>query len=122
MKKTEELKFPPVIDLDAILQPISEENPAGESMRYSGLYDEIKKPVAPMTQWHKVNGKPTLKLADFRKVISLAVPALTSQTKDLQIAAYLTEALVKEHQFVGLRDSLNLMSGLAKRILGHDVS
>ena len=53
-----------------------------------------------------------MKIADFRKVIELAVPALTTQTKDLQIAAYLTEALGKEHEFIGLRDSLKLMSGL----------
>ena len=40
-EENEELKFPPVIDLEAIMQPISEENPSGESLRYSGLYDEI---------------------------------------------------------------------------------
>ena len=32
---------PQVIDLELILQPISDELPSGESLRYSGLYDEI---------------------------------------------------------------------------------
>jgi len=44
-------------------------------------------------------------------VISLAVPALTSKTKDLQIGVWLTEALIKKHGFVGLRDGLKLIIG-----------
>lgn len=111
-EENEELKFPPVIDIEAIMQPISEENPAGESMRYSGLYDEITEARRADMDVAQGEWQTDLKIADFRKVIELAVPSLTSQTKDLQIAAYLTEALVKQHQFVGLRDSLRLMSGL----------
>ena len=38
---SEELQKPPVVDLDVLLQPISDENPSGESLRYSGIYDEI---------------------------------------------------------------------------------
>ncbi len=111
-EENEEIKFPPVIDLEAIMQPISEENPSGENVRYSGVYDEIAEArradlVVSQGEW-----QTDLKIADFRKVIELAVPPLISQTKDLQIAAFLTEALVKEYQFVGLRDSLKLMSGL----------
>ena len=111
-EENEELKFPPVIDLEAIMQPISEENPAGESMRYSGLYDEITEARRADMDVAQGEWQTDLKVADFRKVIELAVPRSDPQTKDLQIAAYLTEALVKQHQFVGLRDSLKLMSGL----------
>jgi type VI secretion system protein ImpA len=111
-EETEELKFPRVINLDAILQPISEESPAGESTRYSGLYDEINEARRADDTMSQGDWQTDLKIADFKKVISLAEPALTTQTKDLQIAAYLTEALVKQHGFVGLRDSLRLMSGL----------
>src|SRR5438132_7091167 len=32
---------PDVIDLKALLKPIAGENPSGENLRYSGLYDEI---------------------------------------------------------------------------------
>lgn len=108
---SEELQTPPVIDLDALMQPISEENPAGEAMQYSGLYDEIREArradeVLPQGQW-----QTDLKIADYRQVINLAVPALETQTKDLQIAAWLSESLVKEHGFAGLRDSLKLLSG-----------
>ncbi len=102
---------PSVINFETLLAPVSEEKPSGEYLRYSGIYDEISdarradKDV-PQGEW-----QTEIKVADFRKVISLAVPALEKDTKDLQIAAWLSEALVNEHGFVGLRDSLKLMSG-----------
>ena len=39
---SDELQNPPVVDLDLIFQPIPGDNPAGESLRYSGLYDEMR--------------------------------------------------------------------------------
>jgi len=104
--------IPSVIDFEKILQPVSEENPSGENLQYSGLYDEIREARRadkdlPQGQW-----QTNLKFADYRQVINLAVPALETQTKDLQIAAWLSESLVKEHGFAGLRDSFKLLSGL----------
>ncbi len=101
-----------VIDLEKILQPVSEENPSGESLQYSGLYDEIREARRasdglPQGQWQE-----ELKIADYSQVIYLAVPALETQTKDLQIAAWLSESLIREHGFAGLRDSFKLLSGL----------
>lgn len=102
---------PAVINLETLLAPISEEKPSGEYLRYSGIYDEISEARRaddlPQGEW-----QTEVKLADFRKVISLAVPALEKDTKDLQITAWLSEALVREHGFVGLRDCLRLVSGL----------
>ncbi len=109
---SEDLQKPPVIDLDALLKPISEENPSGESLRYSGIYDEINEARRADKDVAQGQWQTQLKTADFRQVISLAVPALISDTKDLQIAAWLSEAVVKIHGFAGLRDSLKLMSGL----------
>ena len=103
---------PPVIDLEALLSPISEEKPSGETMRYSGLYDEISEARRADEDVEQGDWKVALKIADFRKVIDLAVPALTSDTKDLQIAVWLTEALAKQHGFAGLRDGLKLVGGL----------
>jgi type VI secretion system protein ImpA len=102
---------PPIINFETLLAPISEDKPSGEYMRYSGIYDEISEARradkdVPQGEW-----QTEVKYADFRKVISLAVPSLEKDTKDLQIAAWLSEALVKEHGFVGLRDSLRLMTG-----------
>ncbi len=109
---SEELQKPPVIDFEAMFQPISEENPAGESLRYSGIYDQIAEARRADDTMNQGDWKTDIKYADYRQVINLAVPALTSQSKDLQIAAYLSEGLSSVHGFAGLRDSLKLMSGL----------
>ncbi len=112
---SEVLSKPPVIDLDAIFQPVSEESPSGESLRYSGLYDEIAEARRADMDVSQGEWQTELKVADFRKVVELAIPALVSQSKDLQIAAWLSEALVKIHSFAGLRDSLTLLAGLQDR-------
>ncbi|HZH34533.1 MAG TPA: type VI secretion system protein TssA [Pyrinomonadaceae bacterium] len=101
----------PVIDIDALLAPISEENPAGENLKYSGLYDEIRDARRADDTLSQGSWQRELKVSDWRRVIELSVAALETQTKDLQIAAWLAEALVKQHGFVGLRDSLRLMRG-----------
>lgn len=106
---------PSVINFEALLTPVSEEKPAGEYLRYSGIYDEISEARradkdVPQGEW-----QTEVKYADYRKVIGLAVPALEKDTKDLQIAAWLSEALVKEHGFIGLRDSLKLLVGFQEK-------
>lgn len=111
----EDLQKPPVIDFEALFAPITEENPSGENVRYSGLYDQILEARRADEDLAQGAWKTELKTADYRKVIELAVPALKTQTKDLQISAYLSEALVMEHGFAGLRDSLKLMSGLQEK-------
>lgn len=103
----------PVIDFDAFLRPISEEKPSGESLQYAGVYDEIRTArqaddaSLPQGDWQS-----ELKVADYRQVINLATSALTSQTKDLQICAWLTEALAKQYSFAGLRDGLKLVRSI----------
>ena len=99
----------PVIDFEALLTPISESNPSGEPQQYTGLYDEIREARRADDNLDQGAWQTGLKVADYREVISLSVPALTSQTKDLQICVWLTEALTKQNGFVGLRDSLRLI-------------
>lgn len=102
---------PPVINLETLLSPVSEDKPAGEYLRYSGIYDEISEARRADKDVSQGEWQTEIKVADFRKVISLGIPVLEKDTKDLQIAAWLSEALVMEHGFVGLRDSLRLMTG-----------
>lgn len=112
---SEELQKPAVIDLEALFQPITEENPSGEYVRYSGIYDQISEARRADENLSQGEWQTELKVADYRQVINLAVNSLTTQTKDLQITAWLSEALVKEYGFAGLRDTLKLLSGLQER-------
>ena len=104
-----------VIDLEALLTPIDGDNPAGESLRYEGTFDQIKEArredeVLAQGDWSR-----DLKVADWPQVIKLATNALLTKTKDLQIAAWLTEGIVKHDRhdrWVALRDGLRLLRGL----------
>jgi len=109
---SEELQQPPVVDFEGLLQPISEDAPSGESLRYSGIYDEITDARRADEDLNQGAWQTELKVADYRKVIDIAVPALRSRTKDLQICAWLSEALIKQYGFAGLRDSLKLLAGI----------
>ena len=106
---------PAVINLETLLAPISEEKPSGEYLRYSGIYDEISEARRADKDVPQGDWQTEVKYADFRKVITLAVPALEKDTKDLQIGAWLSEALVNEYGFAGLRDSLKMLSGFQEK-------
>ena len=101
------------IDIQALLQPIPGDNPSGTDVRYT-RYDAIKEARRededlPQGDW-KPKGKP--KVADWGNVVELASTILTNESKDLQVAAWLLEALVKRKGFAGLRDGLKLIREL----------
>ena len=68
-----------MVDLDVLLQPISDENPSGESLRYSGIYDEITEARRADDTLNRGDWQEELKVADYRRVIDLAVPALSNR-------------------------------------------
>lgn len=102
-------------DLEDALAPISADHPSGESLRYEELYDQIKElrreddPTLPQGIW-----KTQLKKADWERVAALAVEALETRTKDLQIAAWLLEAWTRLHGFPGVEHGLRLVTGLCE--------
>lgn len=109
-----------VVDIEALLAPIPGENPAGENLQYAGLYDEVRKERRAdedfaQGEWRKSDTKS----ANWNQVVKLTTEAISTSTKDLQAAAWLTEALVKLHGFTGLRTGLKLMRGLHERFWDH---
>ena len=102
-----------------LLDPLSGPNPAGADLRYEAIYDEIKEarredPDLPQGEW-----ETTRKRADWPLVIKLATDALATQTKDLQIAAWLAEALLHREGYGGFRDGLDLMRSFIERFWEH---
>jgi len=102
----------PVVDIEALLTPVLGENPSGSNLQYTGLHDEIREARRSDEDVEKEEYQAGTKIADWDQVINLATDALATQSKDLQVAAWLAEALVKVHGFAGLRDSLKVMTGL----------
>jgi type VI secretion system protein ImpA len=97
---------------DDLLNPIPGENPSGESLRYAPVFDKIKEARrqdddAPQGEWQFER-----KTADYPLVIKLAGEALATKSKDLQVAAWLTEAILRKEGFQGLKAGLDLIKGL----------
>ncbi len=115
METTTQSSVPAVIDVEALLAPIPGEKPSGEETRYSGLYDEVREARRAEDTLEQGDWKREPKVADWPHVKRSTLDALENRTKDLQICAWLTEALARLHGFPGLRDGLKVMSGLHER-------
>lgn len=102
----------PSIDLDVLLQPIPGENPSGADLRYHKLTEEIKEARRREENLDLGVWKREVKTADYDKVVKLSREALGKHSKDLQIAAWLTEALTALDGFAGLLTGLRLLHGL----------
>lgn len=104
-----------VINVEALLAPISGEKPAGENLQYQGLHDEVREARRAEDTLEQGDWKRDSKVADWHQVETLTTEALANRTKDLQVCAWLGESLVKLYGFVGLRDGLRVMRGLHER-------
>src|SRR2546422_2354422 len=102
-----------------LLQPIPGSNPAGTTLRYDPIYDKIKEARREEDDVEQGDWKRARKVADWPLVIKLASDALATKSKDLQIAAWLTEALLKQEALGGLRAGLGLLHGLLEKFWDH---
>jgi len=99
---------------DDLLNPIPGDCPSGTNLRYAPIFDKIKEARrqdddAPQGDWQRER-----KVADYKQVVKLAGEALASQSKDLQLAAWLTEAYLHQEGFSGLQQGLGLIRGLVE--------
>jgi len=98
---------------DDILTPIPGDAPSGENLRYDPLFDRIKEarredddlPTGELPEGPR-------KTADYALVVRLASETLATRTKDLQLAAWLTEALLQREGLSGLNQGLGLIRDL----------
>jgi type VI secretion system protein ImpA len=108
----------PLLDFDALLKPIPGASPAGSSEVYLTLrsqLEEMRKEDRPEDYPPGDFARPeTAKYADWDGIVTLTRDTLLHTAKDLRLAGYLTEALVKKHGYVGLRDGLRLVRELVE--------
>jgi type VI secretion system protein ImpA len=103
------------VDVQALLAPIPGGNPSGQDLRYHALTDQIKEARRREEDVEQGVWKREVKVADYGAVIKLSTQALTKHGKDLQIVAWLTEALTATEGFRGLRQGLELAHGLLEQ-------
>jgi len=106
-------------ELEPLLVPIAAPHPGGVELRYEPVYDRIKEARredddVPQGEWQTER-----KTADWPAVVRLASDALAKQSKDLQLAAWFTEAKLRREGLPGLQAGLVLLRELVDRFWDH---
>jgi type VI secretion system protein ImpA len=111
------------LDLEALLAPISDELPAGSDVRtdfsptssYFRLRDARAEARAAERAADADPGGASGAADNWRDVRNLSVKILSEQSKDLEAAAWLVEALVRSNGLSGLAFGASLIGGLVER-------
>ena len=118
---------PQVIDISSLVAPISAENAVGLDLRrdtsprslYSQIRDARKTARAAERNNLFVENKTNEADEQWRIIFELAPQALKEKTKDLEIACWYTEALVRKFGFQGLRDGFIVIRQLIESFWDH---
>src|SRR5690348_2519970 len=109
--------FPPQMSIDtafveSLLVPVSGETPAGPSLRHDRRYDAIRelRPASGVAGGIATDRKAI----DWKKIAELP-SQLLRDTKDLELAAFLTESLLRRDAMPGLANGLSVVAGLLDR-------
>ncbi|WP_027815277.1 type VI secretion system protein TssA [Paraburkholderia bannensis] len=103
-------------DYTALLAPINESSPCGEDMLFSADFDAIAyarrfdDPSLDQGEW-----VTEIKEADWPFVVERCSALLATQTKDLRVAVWLTEALAIQEGVPGLAQGYAVLTGLIER-------
>ncbi|HEY4934325.1 MAG TPA: type VI secretion system protein TssA [Terriglobales bacterium] len=100
---------------DDLLNPIAGDSPSGADIRRDfklSLYDKIKEARRqdddlPQGEWQHER-----KAANYPLVVNVAQEGLATSSKDLQLAVWLTEAMLHTEGYSGLRQGIALCHGL----------
>jgi type VI secretion system protein ImpA len=96
--------------VSSCLAPISPDAPAGADLRYDTRLDAIKE----ARREENLPGAER-KVADWASVVAQCSALLAKETKDLQLAAWLSEALMRRQGFGGLHTGVAITRGLIEQ-------
>ena len=106
------------LNIDELLQEVSSAAPCGENLEYDPEYGALERAI---------QGRPEQQFGDtivegsdpeWRDVQRHAL-SLFARTKDLRVAAFLTQSLVHLHGWNGFQDGLSIVHGLLERYWEH---
>ncbi len=95
-----------------LLQPIPGDAPSGKDLRYDARVDAIKE---ARREELDLPGVENRKVADWPTVIKAASELLSTETKDLQLQVWLTEALMNKEGLGGLATGLEVLAGMLRQ-------
>ncbi|WP_444883478.1 type VI secretion system protein TssA [Microbulbifer sp. PSTR4-B] len=113
------MAFPNTINIEELTAPISSESPVGEDIRedrsptsdYYSIKD-ARNSARAAERSAMFDDTDSDLLAPWRDVAKAAEKILTKKSKDLEVASWYTEALIRLHGFSGLRDGFLLIEQL----------
>lgn len=110
------------INPQALLAPIAKDNVYGEDIRQDDSpnsdYFTLKdlRNNARATERKQAQGEPNLSATkEWQEVLKLSISLLTEKTKDLEVAAWLTEAAVRLEGPQGLKAAFTVIKGLLEQ-------
>ena len=124
---------PEILDFESMLAPISEESPAGVPLRGGDsdarqAYQKVKdaRDVCRNAERQMLNSwgsedADQVEPADWSKVKSAAIEVLSNRSKDLWIAAWLLESLIREDGFAGLRDGFRFIREMVEKYFEYGI-
>lgn len=113
---------PELLDFESLTAPISDDNPVGGDPREdpspNSIYQQIKiaRDAARNAERMAEGGEEEAGavVPEWRTIATLAPKLLSTQAKDLEVAIFLLEAMLREGEFAGLRDGLRAIRELVE--------
>jgi type VI secretion system protein ImpA len=117
------MESPENLDFARLLSPIPGDDPAGPDLRrdpspeseYILLKDAHRRARNLEREQEAPTADRTTLTPDWRLVLDSAQRVLAEKSKDVEVMAWLIEALGRVHGFAGLRDGFRLAAGLVER-------
>lgn len=110
---------PSIIDIPNLITPIEGNLSVGEDLRedpsYTSDYSQIKdarRAARDAERNNMFDEDSSEALEHWQKIFQLAPKVIATQSKDLEVACWLTEALVRKAGFQGLKDGFTLIRQL----------
>jgi type VI secretion system protein ImpA len=106
---------PPVLEIEPLLAEIPGDNPAGgrTPLPMRQKMEQARKEFEPNPE--DPSQPPIPKKPDWPGIIRMSKDILTNQSKDLEVALRLLEALTRLHGIPGFRDGLRLLHEMTER-------
>ncbi len=91
-----------------LLNPVSPDKPSGENLRFAPVFDKIKEARRQDDDLAQGEWVRERKVADWPLTIKLISETLVTKSKDLQLVAWLAEAMLRREGITGFREVLDL--------------
>ncbi len=103
-----------VLEIEQLLEPISEELPCGENLEYDSDFGELERAAQPVPEQQFANTVVEAREPDWKDVRDKALELL-SRTRDLRVAVLLAQSVARLDGLAGFRDGLALLRGFVER-------